>query len=75
MKILRKKLIGKVWKYFAKTSKMEFLSVEFSDCNFTIKRTHHIFFLEYIPKISCLKKNILRRNSMADQQLDKVAGP
>ena len=54
---------------------MEFLSVEFSDCNFTIKRTHHIFFLEYIPKISCLKKNIWRRNSMADQQLDKVAGP
>ena len=49
---------------------MEFLSVEFSDCNFTIKRTHHRFFLECIPKISCLKKNILRRNSMADQQLD-----
>ena len=25
-------------------------SLRFSDCNFTIKRTHHRFFLEYVPK-------------------------
>ena len=48
-------------------------SLQFSDCNYTIKRTHHIFFLEYVPKTSCLKKNILRKNSMVDQHLDKVA--
>ena len=28
-----------------------------SDWNFTIKRTHHRFFLEYVPKTSCLKNN------------------
>ena len=50
-------------------------SLQFSDCNFTIKKTHHRLFLEYAPKISCLKKNILRKNSMVDQHLDKVAVP
>ena len=34
-----------------------------------------MFFLEYIPKTSCLKKNILRKNSIVDQRLDKVAAP
>ena len=48
-------------------------SLQFSDCNFTIKRTHHRFFLEYAPKTSCLKKNILRKSSMVDQDLGKVA--
>ena len=32
-----------------------------SDCNFTIKRTHHRFFLEYVPKPS-LKKNKKRKS-------------
>ena len=27
------------------------------DCNFSVKRTHHRFFLEYVPKTSCLKRN------------------
>ena len=36
-------------------------SLQFSGCNFTIKRTHHRFFSEYVPKTSCLKKNILRK--------------
>ena len=31
-----------------------------SDCNFAIKRTHHRFFLEYVPKTS-LKKNKRRK--------------
>ena len=50
-------------------------SPHFSGCNFTIKRTHHRFFLEYVPKTSCHKKNILRKNSMVDQHVDKVAAP
>ena len=33
-----------------------------SDCNFAIKRTHHRFFLEYLPKTSCLKKNKKRKS-------------
>ena len=32
-----------------------------SDCNFAIKRTHHRFFLGYVPKTSCLKKNKKRK--------------
>ena len=31
------------------------------------------FFLEYVPKNSCLKKNNLIENPMVDQHLDKVA--
>ena len=49
--------------------------LQFSDCNFTIQRIHHRFFLEYVPKTSCLKNNILRKNSVVDQHLDKVAAP
>ena len=50
-------------------------SLQFSGCNFNIKKTHHKFLLEYVPKTSCLKNNILRKNSMVDQHLDKVAAP
>ena len=50
-------------------------SLMLSGCNFTMKRTHHRFFLEYVPKTSCLKKNILRKKSVVDQHLDKVAVP
>ena len=59
--------------FFNGVSFSKVVSQQFSDCNFTIKRTHHRFFLEYVPKTSCLKKNILRKNSMVDQHLDKVA--
>ena len=31
-------------------------SLQFSGCNFAIKRIHHRFFLEKIPKTSCVKK-------------------
>ena len=31
-------------------------SLQCSDCNFPIKRTHYRFFLENVPKTSCLKK-------------------
>ena len=32
-------------------------SLQCSDCNLALKRTHHRFFLKYVPKTSCLKKN------------------
>ena len=32
-------------------------NIQSSGCNFSIKRTHHRFFLEYVPKTSCLKRN------------------
>ena len=44
-----------------------------SDCNFAIEIAHHRYFLEYVPKTSCLKSNILRKKSMVDQLLNKVA--
>ena len=31
-------------------------SLQFSDSNFTIKRTHHRFFLEYVSKTNVLKR-------------------
>ena len=34
------------------------------DCNFTIYRLYHIYFLEHFPEISCLKKNNLRKKSI-----------
>ena len=32
-------------------------NLQCSDWNFAIKRTHRRFFLEYVPKTSCLKNN------------------
>ena len=32
-----------------------------SDCNFAIKIAHHRYFLEYVPKTSCLKKESFER--------------
>ena len=49
---------------------MEFL--QRSDCNLSIKRTHHKLFMEYVPKTSYFKKNILRKKSMVDERLNKV---
>ena len=48
-------------------------SLQCSDCNFAIKIAHHRYFLEYVPKTSYLRKNILRKKSMVDQLLNKVA--
>ena len=50
-------------------------SLTSSDCNFTLKRTDDRFILEYVPKASCYKKTILRKKSMVDQRLNKVAAP
>ena len=48
-------------------------SLQCSDCNFTIKRTHHRFFLDYVLKTSCIKKTILRKKSVVDKRHNKVA--
>ena len=32
------------------------VSLQFSDCNFAVKRIHHRFFLGNVPKTNCLKK-------------------
>ena len=37
-------------------------SLQCSDCNFTIKRTHHRFFLDYVRQASCLKNNENRKS-------------
>ena len=68
--------MAKVWKFLRKTSMKEFLAVKLQ--TFAIKIAHHRYFLEYVPKTSCLKKhfekkNILRKKSMMDQLLNKVA--
>ena len=44
-----------------------------SDCNLAIKRTHNRLFMEYVLKTSYFKRNILRKKSMVDQRLNKVA--
>ena len=31
------------------------------DCNFAIKIAHHRYFLEYVPKTSCLKKQYFEK--------------
>ena len=67
MKMLRKIIDGKS---LGKTSVKEFVSVKVInlqclDCNFAIKIAHHRYFLEYVPKTSCLKK----------QYFEKYGGP
>ena len=47
-------------------------SLQYSDCNFAIKRTHYRFLFENLPKTSCLKKLFLRKKSMVNQRLNKV---
>ena len=45
-----------------------------SDCNFAIERTHHRFYLEYVPKTSCLKNNE-KRNSLLFEKRDYERPP
>ena len=47
-------------------------SLQCSDCNFTIKRTHHRFFLDYVVKTGCIKKTILRKNPVVNKRHNKV---
>ena len=53
-------------------------NLQCSNCNFAMKIAHHRYFLEYVPKTSCLKKhfekkNIFRKKTTVDQLLNKVA--
>ena len=69
-------MIAKVWRFLRKASMMEFFSqvvcLQCPDCNSSIKRLHHRFFPQYMSKSSCLKKNILRKNSMMENVLIKL---
>ena len=53
------------------------ISLQFSDCNFAIKRIHYTFFLGNIPKISCLRKIkkafFEKKMSIVDERLNKAA--
>ena len=67
-------------KFHDEVSFSKFKNLKCSDCNFAIKGTHYRFFLEYVPKTSCLKNRIkskkvffLRKKTMMDQRLNKVA--
>ena len=61
MEILRKiidckSLENSQGNFYGGVSFSRVISLQFSDCNFAIKRIHHIFFLGNVPKTSCLKK-------------------
>ena len=36
-------------------------NLQCSDCKFAIKIAHHRYFLEYVPKTSCLKKQYFEK--------------
>ena len=63
--------------FYDEVSFSKVTNLQCPDGNFAIKRTHRSFFLEYVPKTSCLKKNkkslFLRKKPMMDQRLIKVA--
>ena len=42
--------------FYGGVSFSKVISLQFSDCNFAIKRIHHRFFLGNVPKTNCLKK-------------------
>ena len=69
-------MIVKVYRFLRKASMMEFFSkvvcLQCPDCNSSIKRLHHRFFLHYVSKSSCLKKNILRKKLMMENVLIKL---
>ena len=83
MKMLRKIIDGKSLEIsreyvYEGVSFSKVTNLQCSDCNFAIKIAHHRYFFEYVPKTSCLKKhfekkNILRKKTMVDQLLNKVA--
>ena len=66
MKMLRKIIDGKSLEnsqenVYEGVSFSKVTNLQCSDCNFAIKIAHQRYFLEYVPKISCLKNNILRK--------------
>ena len=70
MKMLRKIIDGKSLEISQENvyEGVSFSKVTNLQCNFAIKVAHHRYFLEYVPRTSCLRKQ-----SMVDQLLNKVA--
>ena len=66
MKMLRKIIDGKSLEISQKNvyegvSFSKVTNLQCSDCNFAIKIAHHRYFLEYVPKTSCLKKQYFEK--------------
>ena len=61
--------------FYDEVSFSKVINLQCSGCNFAIKRTHHRFFLEYVPKTSLKrnKKSFLRKEPTVDQHLIKFA--
>ena len=82
MEILRKiihckSLENSQQNFYDGVSSSKVISLQFSDWNFALKRIHHRFILENVPKTSCLKKRkkifFLRKKCIMDQRLNKAA--
>ena len=56
--------------YFSKVARLQC-----EESNFTISRLNQRFSLEYAPKISCLKKNNLRKKSVVNQSKFLTCNP
>ena len=68
-----KSLENSLGNFYGGGSFSKVISLQFSDCNFAIKRIHHRFFLRNIPKTSCLKnKESLFFEKIVDQRPNKT---
>ena len=54
--------------FYDEVSFSKVTNLQCSDCNFAIKRTLHRFFLEYVPKTSCLKKKKKRKSLLFEKK-------
>ena len=66
MKMLRKIMDGKSLEIsqenvYEEVSFSKVTNLQCSDCNFTIKIAHHRYFLGYIPRTSCFKKQYFEK--------------
>ena len=66
MKILRTIINGKSLEIsqenvYEGVSFSKVTNLQCSGCNFAIKIAHHRYFLEYVPKTSCLKKHYFEK--------------
>ena len=71
MKMLRKIIDGKSLEISRENvhegfSFSKVTNLQCSDCNFAIKIAHHGYFLEYVPKPTCLKKQYFEKKFMVD---------
>ena len=71
MKMLRKILDGKCLEIYQKNvyegvSFSKVTNLQCFGCNFAIKIAHHRYFLEYVPKTSCLKKQYFEKKAYGE---------